>query len=114
MEALVHRTKHMAPPATIPIPITPPTTNHHQPPPTTDQVGNDRGTQYRHGIYYHDEVQRAVAEEALSRQARFTEVKTEIKPASKWYDGEDYHQQYLQKGGQSAKKEAGETIRCYG
>ena len=103
-------------PTAITAPPTMVITSQPQPPPaaTTDQVGNDRGTQYRHGIYYHDEVQRAVAEETLSRQARFTEVKTEIKPASKWYDGEDYHQQYLQKGGQSAKKEAGETIRCYG
>ena len=55
-----------------------------------------------------------MAEEVLSRQARFTEVKTEIKPAMEWWDGEEYHQQYLQKGGQSAKKEAAETIRCYG
>ena len=38
----------------------------------------------------------------------------EIKPATKWYDAEEYHQQYLQKGGQSAKKTASETIRCYG
>jgi hypothetical protein len=27
---------------------------------------------------------------------------------------QDYHQQYLEKGGQVAKKEAKETIRCYG
>ena len=79
-----------------------------------NQVGNDRGTQYRHGIYYHDAAQRAVAEEVLSRQERFTEVMTEIKPAMEFYDGEAYHQQYLQKGGQSAKKKAPDTIRCYG
>ena len=27
---------------------------------------------------------------------------------------EEYHQQYLKKGGQSAKKKETETIRCYG
>lgn len=79
-----------------------------------DQCENDRGTQYRHGIYFHSEAQRAVAEETLAAQPRWSEIKTEIKAATTFFDGEDYHQQYLQKGGQSAKKQAAETIRCYG
>ena len=37
---------------------------------------------------------------------------TPTQPYSRF--AEDYHQQYLQKGGQSAKKDAAETIRCYG
>ena len=37
-----------------------------------NQVGNDRGTQYRHGVYYHSEEQRAAA------QAVFDEVKKEL------------------------------------
>ena len=41
-------------------------------------------------------------------------VHTEVCAAEKWWMAEDYHQQYLQKGGQSAKKDAAETIRCYG
>jgi len=41
-------------------------------------------------------------------------VHTEQVAASKWFAAEEYHQQYLQKGGQSAKKDAQETIRCYG
>ena len=41
-------------------------------------------------------------------------VMTEIVDAVDFFDGEEYHQQYLMKGGQSAKKEAKETIRCYG
>lgn len=77
-----------------------------------NQVGNDRGTQYRHGIYYHDDEQKEVAERIL---ATFGEkCVTECKPAEKFWDGEDYHQQYLLKGGQSAKKKDDETIRCYG
>lgn len=79
-----------------------------------NQVGNDRGTQYRHGIYPHSPEQKAAAEASLMEQPRADAVQTEIRDAAKFWDAEDYHQQYLQKGGQSAKKEASETIRCYG
>jgi len=80
-----------------------------------NQVGNDRGTQYRHGIYYHNEEQRQVAEELLSSYAiADREVFTEVKQAKVFSTAEDYHQQYLLKGGQSAKKGASESIRCYG
>jgi len=41
-------------------------------------------------------------------------IKTEVLEAKTFWEAEDYHQQYLQKGGQDAKKEAKETIRCYG
>jgi len=77
-----------------------------------NQVGSDQGTQYRHGIYYHTEEQRGVAKNVL---VRFGEsCTTELKPAAKFWEAEDYHQQYLLKGGQSAKKESSELIRCYG
>ena len=77
-----------------------------------NQVGNDEGTQYRHGIYYHSEDQRVVAQKVL---ARFGEsCATELKPSTVFWDAEDYHQQYLLKGGQTAKKGATELIRCYG
>ncbi len=80
-----------------------------------NQVGNDRGTQYRHGIYFHDDEQRRIAEELLiERRSRGKEVMTELKKAQMFYMAEKYHQQYLLKGGQSAKKGAKETIRCYG
>lgn len=80
-----------------------------------NQVGNDRGTQYRHGIYYHNDEQRRVAEEVLKGYGSGgREVMTEVKKAKVFYMAEDYHQQYLLKGGQSAKKGASETIRCYG
>lgn len=65
--------------------------------------GNDRGTQYRSGVYTFDERQR---EEALSSRELFQqslsaaglpEITTEVKPAEPFYYAEDYHQQYLHK-----------------
>jgi peptide-methionine (S)-S-oxide reductase len=65
--------------------------------------GNDRGTQYRSGIYTFDEAQKAAAErsraayqERLSA-AGYGEISTEIVPAPEFYYAEDYHQQYLAK-----------------
>ena len=67
------------------------------------QQGNDRGTQYRSGIYTFSDEQQQHAE--LSRQAfqevlsgsRYGEITTEIVPAPTFYYAEDYHQQYLAK-----------------
>ena len=65
--------------------------------------GNDVGTQYRSGIYYFDETQRAEAErsrDAYQRQLReagYGAITTEIVPAPEFYYAEDYHQQYLAK-----------------
>uniref|UniRef100_A0A7S1Y7D0 peptide-methionine (S)-S-oxide reductase n=1 Tax=Grammatophora oceanica TaxID=210454 RepID=A0A7S1Y7D0_9STRA len=77
-----------------------------------NQVGGDRGTQYRHGIYYHNDEQKASAEQIIAKFG--ADCKTECLPAGKFYDAEDYHQQYLLKGGQSARKDDATTIRCYG
>lgn len=65
--------------------------------------GNDRGTQYRSGIYYFTEAQKAAAERSLTSfqerllAAGFGEITTEILPAPTFYFAEEYHQQYLQK-----------------
>jgi peptide-methionine (S)-S-oxide reductase len=65
--------------------------------------GNDVGTQYRSGIYWYDESQRAAAERSAAaygaklREAGFPAVTTEIMPAPEFYYAEDYHQQYLAK-----------------
>ena len=64
---------------------------------------NDVGTQYRSGIYYYDDAQRAAAErslEAYQRQltkAGHGKITTEVLPAPEFYYAEDYHQQYLAK-----------------
>ncbi len=66
-------------------------------PTTLNRQGNDRGTQYRSAIFYHDEEQRATAE--LSKRAvaaaLYTDpVVTEITPATTFYPAEAYHQNY--------------------
>jgi peptide-methionine (S)-S-oxide reductase len=65
--------------------------------------GNDVGTQYRSGIYYFNDAQRAAAEKSkaeyqsvLSKNG-FGQITTEILPAPEFYFAEDYHQQYLSK-----------------
>ncbi|CAN0038284.1 unnamed protein product, partial [Ectocarpus fasciculatus] len=79
--------------------------------------GNDKGTQYRAGVYFHDEEQKAVAQKFFADEIsarRLKKLATELEEVREFYDAEDEHQQYLQKGGQDARKEATETIRCYG
>ena len=65
--------------------------------------GNDRGTQYRSGIYTQSEPQ---FEEALASRATYTErlgkagygaITTETLRAQEFYYAEEYHQQYLAK-----------------
>jgi peptide-methionine (S)-S-oxide reductase len=65
--------------------------------------GNDRGTQYRSGIYTFDDDQRRAAETTRELyQAQLTArgygpITTEILLAPAFYYAEDYHQQYLAK-----------------
>ncbi len=65
--------------------------------------GNDRGTQYRSGIYVHDEAQRKAAEaskkayQEVLTNAGYGEITTEIVDAGPFYFAEAYHQQYLAK-----------------
>lgn len=67
------------------------------------QQGNDRGTQYRSGIYTSSEAQYELALaskqafQALIKDAGYPEITTEIMQASEFYYAEDYHQQYLGK-----------------
>jgi len=62
----------------------------------------DRGPQYRPVIFYHDETQKAIAEQslkALEASGRFNSrpIKTEILPFKVFYAAEEYHQDYYQK-----------------
>ena len=65
--------------------------------------GNDRGTQYRSGIYFSDDQQADVARKSLEQyqaklaSAGYAAITTEIQPVGPFYYAEEYHQQYLEK-----------------
>ncbi|MBF2058054.1 MAG: peptide-methionine (S)-S-oxide reductase MsrA [Cyanobacterium sp. T60_A2020_053] len=56
----------------------------------------DVGTQYRSGIFYHNDQQKELAEKTkqdVKKQLKTT-IFTEITPAEKFYPAEEYHQNY--------------------
>jgi len=69
----------------------------------TDAGGQfvDRGSQYRSVIFYHSEEQKRLAEkskEELNKSGRFDKpIATEIIQFTKFYEAEDYHQDYYKK-----------------
>ncbi|EOD11027.1 methionine sulfoxide reductase [Emiliania huxleyi CCMP1516] len=85
-------------------------------PTTLNRQGNDVGTQYRSAIFYSDERQRLAAQTAIEREAERlgTPLATTLERADTFWPAEDYHQAYLEKGGQSAAKGEQTPIRCYG
>lgn len=78
--------------------------NNHNPT-TLNRQGHDVGIQYRSAIFYHDDKQKEIAEKSkksLSESGRYDNpVVTEIVPAPKFYDAEEYHQKYFKKHGLS-------------
>lgn len=62
-----------------------------------NRQGNDIGTQYRSAMYYADDEQRALFEQARDRAADLWGgvVVTEIAPLGAWWDAEDYHQDFF-------------------
>ena len=72
-------------------------------PTTLNRQGGDVGTQYRSGIYFHNEEQKLKAEKykaELDKSGAFNNpVVTEIKPFSEFYAAENYHQQYYENNG---------------
>jgi len=66
-------------------------------PTTLNRQGADEGTQYRSGIFYASAGQKAVAEAVKkTAQALYDDpIVTEITPLGKFYDAEDYHQDYF-------------------
>ncbi len=65
--------------------------------------GNDRGTQYRSGIYTFEPEQKLMAVSTLNKYSTelsaqgYGEITTEIIDAPAFYYAEEYHQQYLAK-----------------
>lgn len=82
------------------------------------QQGNDRGTQYRSGIYYTTDEQFEQAQSSLENyQVRLNKVgrstiTTEIKAAREFYYAEEYHQQYLEKNPSGYCGLAGTGVSC--
>lgn len=68
-------------------------------PTSLNQQGNDRGTQYRTGIYYTDPSDRGdivkAVEELTGKYNRPLAI--EVKPLANFYPAEGYHQDYLDK-----------------
>jgi len=62
-----------------------------------NRQGNDIGTQYRSGIYFHDAAQEAVVREVVAQANAALEgrVVTEVAPLANYSRAEAYHQQYL-------------------
>ena len=82
----------------------------------THNPKDDHGTQYRSAVYTHTPAQRAeaVAWKAKAEAALGRSIVTALEDASKFWPAEEYHQRYLEKGGQDATKESEAPIKCYG
>lgn len=69
-------------------------------PTTLNRQGADVGTQYRSVIFYRNEVQRKTAQEIINQlnaaKAYNNPIVTKIEPFTKFYDAEDYHQDYYE------------------
>ena len=66
-------------------------------PTTLNRQGNDSGTQYRSGIYFHNAAQEQVAREVMAEVNEFHRgrVVTELQPERNYSKAEDYHQHYF-------------------
>ncbi|MGI9228895.1 MAG: peptide-methionine (S)-S-oxide reductase MsrA [Gammaproteobacteria bacterium] len=80
--------------------------------------GNDRGTQYRSGIYVYSAAQKTAAlagrdqYQQVLGQAGYGDITTEILQAPTFHYAEDYHQQYLAKNPQGYCGLGGTGVSC--
>ena len=67
-------------------------------PTTLNRQGYDAGTQYRSGVYYHNETQKETAEKVIAQVNESdtypNPVVTEVLPFDVFYEAEDYHQNF--------------------
>jgi peptide-methionine (S)-S-oxide reductase len=72
-------------------------------PTTPNRQGWDIGSQYRSAIFFHDgdQERRAIASRDARQQSLSRPIVTQIVPASRFYDAEEYHQRYFEKHGRA-------------
>lgn len=68
-------------------------------PVTLNRQGADFGTQYRSGLYYQNDEEKAVYENAVAELQKTLDepVVTEVLPLDNYTKAEEYHQKYLKK-----------------
>lgn len=68
-------------------------------PTSLNRQGNDRGTQYRTGVYYTAEADRPLIQVAIAKlSGQYSRpLVVEVKPLANFYPAETYHQDYLDK-----------------
>ena len=64
-----------------------------------NKQGEDEGTQYRTGVYYENDGQKAIVEASLANLQKQYDapIAVEALPLSNFYTAEEYHQKYLEK-----------------
>ncbi len=77
-----------------------------------EEDDDEDSLQYKNGIYFHNEEQHQLAKAFIDSNRNRYDV--ELLKATVFYNAEEEHQQYLYKGGQASRKNARETIRCFG
>ena len=64
-----------------------------------NRQGNDAGTQYRSIAFYRNDNEKKIIEAEIKRltdEKKYSDkIVTEVKPFSKFYSAEDYHQEYI-------------------
>lgn len=68
-------------------------------PTSLNKQGNDVGTQYRTGIYYRNNTDKAIIRNFINKKQKeySKEIVTQILPLTCFYPAETYHQKYLEK-----------------
>ena len=68
-------------------------------PTSVNKQGNDRGTQYRTGVYYVDPKDKEVIKKVFAEQQKHVngKIAVELEPLKNFYKAEEYHQDYLDK-----------------
>ncbi len=75
-------------------------------PTTLNRQGNDVGTQYRSVIFYHNEVQKFIAEQVIKEinEAHIwnAPIVTVVRPYTIFYSAEEYHRDYFDRNPEKA------------